>query len=504
MGASAIRLVVAEIGTDRSITVLEEASRGVLLGRDTFSTGGIRSSTAEAVLTALEGFRVILDGYGVGSVRAVATSAVREARNADMFLDRIRGRTGIEFDIINEAEESRLVYLAVRHALPNRGAFVGAWTLLVEVGGGSTSLMLLRRGEPYRSGVYGLGAIRMRQQLDLGRHGHDLQLSLLKRFIANVIEEIRVDIPLRRVSHVIGVGGDMRFAASQVVEQDREGHVRAIARDEFLAFCEQVERLDEEAIVERFRLPANDAQTLIPALAVYRSLLTETVARRVVVPDASLRAGVLLDLAAESGPVASEDFERQVLASAEGVGQKYRFDRAHGRHVAKLSARLFDDLRDEHGLGSRERLLLQVAGLLHDVGVYVSLRAHHKHSQYLLTSSQIFGLSDQETAVVSNIARYHRRALPQDTHLPYVALDRADRLAVDKLAALLRVANALDAEHLQKVTDVRLVRQGRTWVLELHGHGDLTMEQMAATARLDMFTDVYGRDVLIRRGGVIA
>ena len=125
----------------------------------------------------------------------------------------------------------------------------------------------------------------------------------------------------------------------------------------------------------------------------------------------------------------------------------------------ELADRLFDELRDEHGLGARERLLLQVAALLHDVGIYVSLRAHHKHSQYLLAASQIFGLSDEETAVVANIARYHRRALPQKTHLPYVALDREDRIIVNKLAAILRVANALDAEHLQKVRGLRLVRR---------------------------------------------
>jgi exopolyphosphatase/guanosine-5'-triphosphate,3'-diphosphate pyrophosphatase len=504
MGASAIRLVIAEIGADRSISVIEEASRGVLLGRDAFSSGGIKPQTADAALAALENFRTLIDSYGVAEVRAVATSAVREARNRDMFLDRIRGRTGIEFDIINEAEESRLVYLAVRDELGTHGAFVGAWTLLVEVGGGSTSLTLLRRGEPNRSGVYGLGAVRMRQQLDLGRHGHELQIGLLNRFIANVIEEIRLEIPLRKVTHVIALGGDIRFAASQILDQEAESRVREIPRDVFLGFCDRVERLDEEAIAERFRLPAIAAQTLVPALAVYRALLTETAARRLVVADASLRAGALLDLAASGGRLAADEFERQVLASAEALGQKYRFDRTHGRHVARLTAQLFDELRDEHGLGDRERLLVQVAGLLHDIGIYVGLRAHHKHSQYLIASSQIFGLSAEETAVVANIARYHRRAMPQNSHLPYIMLDRHDRLVVDKLAALLRLANALDAEHLEKVRDLRLIRQDKVWLLELEGTGDLTMEQMAASARADMFADVYGRQLLVRLTGVVA
>src|SRR5262245_8967341 len=258
MGASAIRLVVAEIDNKRNVRVIEEASRGVLLGRDTFSGGLIRSQTVDAALEALDGFREIMDGYGARDVRAVATSAVREARNADMFLDRIQGRTGIRFEIINEAEESRLVYMAVRHALRRHASLKSARTLLVEVGGGSTSLTLLRRGEPMRSGVYALGAVRLRQQLDLRRHTQELQVALLKRYIANVIEEIRLEIPLDRVSHVIAIGGDVRFVAAQLTgtEPEAEADVREISRDQFLAFCDEVERMDEDGLVDRFRLPA--------------------------------------------------------------------------------------------------------------------------------------------------------------------------------------------------------------------------------------------------------
>lgn len=502
MGASAIRLVVAEAAPGRPVRIIEEASRGVLLGRDTFSRGALRSQTVDAAIAALEGFREVMDGYGVGQVRAVATSAVREARNGDMFLDRIRGRTGIEFEIINEAEESRLMFLAVRDDLGRHAAFKGASTLLAEVGGGSTSLTLLRRGDPNRSGVYALGAVRIRQQLNLGRQSHELQVAMLKRYVANIIEEIRVEIPLRRITHVIAIGGDVRFAASQILEKEDEGQGRDIAREAFLAFCDEIERLDEESLVDRFRLPAVEAETLFPALFVYRTLLAETSAKRLIVSDVSLRDGALLDFADPGGLISARDFEQQVLASAEAVGQKYRFDRDHARHVATLATRLFDELIEEHGLGERERLLLKVAALLHDIGIYVSLRAHHKHSQYLLASSQIFGLSDEETAIVSNIARYHRRGMPQRSHLPYVALDREDRLIVNKLGAILRLANALDAEHLQKVDDVRLVRRDKLWILELQATGDIIMEQMAASARVDMFTETFGREVIVQPTGI--
>jgi exopolyphosphatase/guanosine-5'-triphosphate,3'-diphosphate pyrophosphatase len=496
MGASAIRMAVAELSPGKPPRIIEEATKGVLLGRDTFSSGAIRSETLDAAIGALEDFRRLMDTYDVDDVHAVATSAVREARNGDTFLDRIRSRTGLEFAVINEAEESRLVYLAVRDAIGAHASFRSARTLLAEVGGGSTSLTILRRGEPTRSGVYALGSIRLRQQLDLRRHGREVQLALIRRYVANVLDEIRVEIPLRTINHVLALGGDVRFVASQIAEGESD-RLREIPRERFLAFCEEMERFDEEALADRFRLPPVDSETLAPTLLIYRALLTETAAAAIVVSDASLRAGMLLDLSDPGGQLGAKEFE-QVLASADSLGEKYHFDHDHGHHVAKLATRLFDELRDEHDLSDRDRLLLQVAALLHDVGIYLSLRAHHKHSQYILAASQIFGLSAEETALVSNIARYHRRGLPQRTHVPYVALDRKDRLTVNKLAAILRVANALDAEHEQKVQDLRVIRRARAWVLELTGSGDLTMERLAATARADMFAETFGKPLEIQ------
>ena len=166
--------------------------------------------------------------------------------------------------------------------------------------------------------------------------------------------------------------------------------------------------------------------------------------------------------------------------------------------MAFLSGRLFDQLKAEHGLSGRERLLLEVAALLHDVGNYVSLRGHHKHTWYLLSVSEIFGVAQDDMGLVANVARYHRRALPQRSHLPYMALDRESRVVVNKLSAILRLANALDADHLQKVKDVRVVPEGDGWVLEADGAGDLTMERLASLARGDFLTEVFGRKLEFR------
>ena len=142
-----------------------------------------------------------------------------------------------------------------------------------------------------------------------------------------------------------------------------------------------------------------------------------------------------------------------------------------------------------------------MAALLHDIGAFVSLRGHHKHSQYILSVSEIFGLSREDMAVISNVARYHRRAAPNKSHLPFMALDSGARVLVNKLAAILRVANALDADHLQKVRDVRVVREDDDWVLEVEGAGDLTIERLAALARADLLTEVFGRKAGFREAG---
>src|SRR5262245_23336749 len=185
LGASAVRLVVAEVQPGSTPHLLEEASRGVLLGKDTFTHGRLGTATVEATLKALEGFRRIMDTYGVGRYRAVATSAVREAANRDSFLDRVRLRTGIEVEVIDGFEENRLSYIAVRERLRDHPALTTGDALLVEVGGGSADISFLRAGSPIRSGTYALGAIRMRQNLNAWQGSPEQASRLIRRHIHN-------------------------------------------------------------------------------------------------------------------------------------------------------------------------------------------------------------------------------------------------------------------------------------------------------------------------------
>jgi exopolyphosphatase/guanosine-5'-triphosphate,3'-diphosphate pyrophosphatase len=389
----------------------------------------------------------------------------------------------------------------VRHALEGDQTLAAADSLLVEVGGGSADLSFLRRGEPIYSGTYALGAIRMRQNLAAWHGSHEQRVRLFRRHVQNIVEDIRREIPLREARQFVALGGDARFAADETVGEAEGLRVRSVGRETFLEFCAATAALDDDQLQDRYRLPRARVESLAPALLVYRELLHETQASQVLVPEATLRAGLLLDMVRTEEGHGIEDFSRQVLASAAALGSKYRYDESHGRHVALLATRLFDELRSEHGLGQRDRLLLEVAALLHDIGAFISLRGHHKHGQYVLSAAEIFGLSSDDMAIISNVARYHRRATPNKSHLPYMALDSGARVVVNKLAAILRVANALDADHLQKVRDVKMLREDDQWVLEVDGGGDLTIERLAALARADLLTEVFGHRIAFRVAG---
>jgi exopolyphosphatase/guanosine-5'-triphosphate,3'-diphosphate pyrophosphatase len=498
VGASAIRLVIAQHAPGERPEVLEEASRSVLLGRDTFAVGRIGATTTDAAVRALSGFRRMMDDYGVSRIRAVATSAVREAANCDTFLDRVRVRTGIDIEVIDGSEESRLTYLAVRDGLGSHPALAASATLLVEVGGGSVDVTRLENGQPVQAGVFPLGAIRLRQRLGVWFGSHEQRIRLLTSQVDTTVGEIVTEVPAGDAQFVVALGSDMRFAAARLVE-NTDGAVVEVARDSFMEFAQEVAKHDEDDLVNRYRLSPVDAETLAPALLVYRAVIEATAAQTIVVPDVSLRDGLLVDLVGSSA--ADADFVPQVKASAMALAARYRVDTDHAKHVARLALQLFDNLAAEHALSARDRLLLEVAALLHDVGLFVSLRGHHKHTLYLLQASELFGLTRDDMQIIGNIARYHRRGLPQKSHPEFMRLDRDERVRVTKLAAILRLANALDAEHAQKISDVTLREEDGRWLIELRGSGDLTMERMAATSRTDLMADVFGKQVVVRGAG---
>ena len=210
-----------------------------------------------------------------------------------------------------------------------------------------------------------------------------------------------------------------------------------------------------------------------------------------------MQNGALLEMSRSNVP--DEDFKSQILSSAWETARKYRSDEAHVKHVMHLCGLLFAGMQDEHRLGPWHGVLLSVAAILHDTGMFISTRSHHKHSWYLIQNSELFGLSRRDVTIVALVARYHRRNTPKATHPEYAALNREDRTVVAKLAALLRVADALDRSQNQRITGFESRIEQDRFVIAVENVEDLTIEQLGVKSKGDMFEEVYGRSVVLER-----
>lgn len=500
VGANAVRMVIAEVFPDGQIELLERLQRAVRLGQDTFRRGRLGGQSMRAAVQVLREYRQLLDLYKVERVRAVATSAVREAGNADTFLDRVFMATRLNVEVIDTSEESRLTVSAVRKAVGDALGISHRATLIADVGGGSTLLTLLQDGEIATSQSLRLGSIRLQEMFSTSEEPPRRSAEMLRHHISNAVATFQNSLPLTGIESFVAVGGDARFAAREIGEPTESADLAVVRREAFDQLVERCECHTAEELSKRYGLPFGEAETLNPALLVYQVLLQKTQAEQMIVSHVSMRDGLLLELAREVTGKEDETLLKGVIHSATALAAKYHVDIHHAGNVAEVAVRLFDFLQADHGLGPRHRLLLRTAGLLHEVGGFVSSRAHHKHSEYLIANSEIFGLNRQEITLVSQIARYHRRSIPRSSHPAYMALVRELRVIVNKLAALLRVADALVRGHTRKTPELRLERQGDELVVLFPGTSDLLLEERVIETKGDLFEDIYGMKIRLEQG----
>jgi len=494
VGANALRMVVAEVFSDGRIEPLEQLQRAVRLGQDTFRRGRLGGESMRAAVQVLRDYRQVLDLYKVEQVRAVATTAVREASNGDTFLDRAFMATRLNIEVIDTSEESRLTVSAVRRVVGDALGVNQRQTLIADVGGGSTLLTLLENGEIVTAQSLRLGSIRLQEVFSTSEESPERSAHLLRLHIANVLATLQ-SVPLSEVDSFVAVGGDARFAAREIGEPTESADLTVIDPAAFDKLVSRCERYAPEQLSKRFGLPFAEAETLNPALLVYQSLLHQTQARQMIVSHVSMRDGLLLELAREVTGQEDEALLQGVIHSAIAVAEKYHVDLDHAENVAEVAVRLFDLFQPDHGLSPRHRLLLRVAALLHEVGGFVSSRAHHKHSEYLIANAEIFGLKRSEIALVAQIARYHRRSVPRPSHLAYMALQREMRVVVSKLAALLRVADALIRGHRRRAAEIQFQRQGDDLIVLLPRGRDVLLEQRAVENKGDLFEDIFGMKI---------
>jgi len=497
IGSTGIRLLVAEIFPDGRWHAVDRASKPVALGRDVFTTGEVSRESFLECISMLRNFREFLRGWLIddSDIHVIATSALRVARNRDIFLDRVKQETGLTLTIVDGTEENRLMYLAVRFALKNDWPlFWRANSMILEIGGGSTEIMLLRRGQMVAAHSLKLGTILVDQAARIGTPQG--QERFISEHIRNTSGFLSSELDLAHVRTFVIVGFDASVAAAHVGKTLND-NCWIIERDAFTDFVKKVQDYTDEECMEQLQLPFWEAKTFIPGITINKLLLDRTGAAQVVVPRISIREGLLIDLAQGVDPALQEDFYSQIFASAVNLGRKYHIDESHCRHVATLCMSLFDALIQEHGMNRRERMMLEIAAMVHDIGMYIKASAHNLHGQYIVANSEIFGLRREEIDIIGNVIRYHRGAPPSRSDIDYIALQREERILVLKMVSILRVADALDRGHSQQVKLKAIEKKGEILVLNTDSTIDLSMELIGLEEKSGLFQDVFGYKVVL-------
>ncbi len=500
IGSSAFSMVVAEVDAKAEVRYLENLQKPVRFGKDVFTTGRLSNEAIREGIDILKNFKTVIGGYEVKTTQAIATSAVRDAENRDNFIDQVFVRTGIDIEIIEGPEENRLELIAVEYALKDKVDLEKKKALIVEVSSGTTEMIILNQGQFELTRTLSMGSIRLPESATTGKTKVADVQSILKRSIHGVAKNAANEFSLEQIDTFIALGGDMRFAARHIAGESQEKFA-VFENKAFSKFMNAVAKLSAEEIVDQYGIPYADAEALYPALLFYANFLSETKAESVIVPMVTIRDGLLIELAQMFSGYKRTDVSRQVVNSARHLGKKYDYSEAHALCVASLSLKLFDLLKEDHGLSSKERLLLEVSAILHDIGMYISVSGHHKHSSYLVDAADIFGIRKADKNIISNVVRYHRRVTPQPTHVSYMSLPRADRAVTSKLAAILRVADSLDRSHQQKIRALTLERTGNAYNLWVEEEvGDISIERDGLLKKGDMFTDVFGAPILLKQG----
>jgi exopolyphosphatase / guanosine-5'-triphosphate,3'-diphosphate pyrophosphatase len=510
IGTNSVHMVVARVQAEGGLEILEREKEMVRLGR---SGGDMKELAPDAIdrgVATLRRFRGVADAHGA-EVAAVATSAVREAENRRVFLDRALEEAGVDVDVISGFEEARLIHLGVLQALP----LFDERVLLCDIGGGSTEVLLGRAGEVLASRSFRLGAIRLTERFLSERPDGSVSARQLGRCRSHARATVApFALQVARTGHDTAVGSSgtigavvaMAVAARGDAGEPRSLNAQRVSAAEIAGAVERLASAGGTA--ERAEIPGVDARRadiILGGAVILEQFVEAFGVSELVFSDNALREGVLLDAARRRAGATLHHLRDLRRRSVEHLMELTDEHPDHSREIARLALRLFDELQPLLPLDDSARELLEAGALLCNVGTFISHSGHHKHSYYVIRNSEhLSGFTDREIELVAQVARYHRKSAPKRKHPEFDALRADDRELVTALAAVLRVAIGLDRSHARNVADVAVVEEdGGAVGIELVPARlgvSVELEAHSAELRLGLLESVLGRPVRISAG----
>jgi exopolyphosphatase/guanosine-5'-triphosphate,3'-diphosphate pyrophosphatase len=507
IGTNSVHGVVARITATEGgprIEVLDREKEVVRLGE---SAGDMRELSGEAIdraVAALDRFRQVAAVHEA-PITAVATSAVREAENRDTFIARAWAEAGVSVEVISGVEEARLIHLGVLQSVP----VFERRLLLCDIGGGSTELLVGQRGETLAARSLKLGAIRLTRRFFDGDRVEPGAVDACRRFVRGTLAPFAKEVRHLDVEVAVGSSGTIESVAEMATTAATGTRPRSVRNlrlgrgDVGQVVTALVEAPTNAARAELPGLDPTRADIMLAGAVLLEQVFEALGVEEMLISDHALREGVLLDAWRRRHGGSLHHLSVLRRRSVVDLAALMDDEPDHSAQVARLALRLFDATAGRHGLGDEAREVLEAAALLCNVGLFLSHAQHHKHSYYVIrTTDRLAGFTDHEVERIALVARYHRKSEPKAKHPEFASLDAGDQQLVRCLAGLLRVAIGLDRSHALAVDDVEVVDAGTELVVEILPAvgADVGLELYAATTRTDLLEEALGVPVRVRQG----
>ena len=499
IGSNSIRMLAAEVVGSSPFKTLASSRQVTRLGESVFRTGRVSQGAMDLCSNVLTQMAAEYRATGVVGVRAVGTSALRDASNRDEFLKRASAALETPVEVISGQEEARLIHLGVQRLWPHPTQRV----LILDIGGGSAELILSEHGRMTQAFSKQLGAVRLREVFLKSDPPDPRELHRLEGYIQErIVDAVRRfgPAPYDRAIATSATAAAVVCAVNRVprAKRDTADRLRATLA-QVREFYREVTTRDVEG---RRKIPGigpRRAEIIIPGVAMLLEALREFHLPKLYYSSAGLRDGIIADLAARGVGREFSQLDSEQRRLMVQMTRRYGVPLPHARKVSALAHTLFDSLQSLHGLAPSYGKVLEAASYLHDIGHFISDTRHHRHSFYLVANSDMPGFTERERRLIANLCRYHRKSTPDVTHSQFQALDPEAKRAVTLLIPLLRLADALDRSNEQRVEWLECQIRSADVVLRLRSAQDVDLEQWAAERIADVFRSAYGRQLTIAK-----
>lgn len=498
VGSQEISLKIYEISSKIGIRQIDYVTQYLDISKVAYVHGKISVEQIDAICAALIKFKEKLAEYNVKEVECKATSAIRRVKNRELVVHQIKLRTGFDLQVPSNSEMRLLMYkgIALKGEFNN---IIQKNTAILDIGANTVQISLYDKNVLNVTQNIRIGALQTQNALSSVEKSSLEYASIMEEYINYEINTFRtIYLKDKAIKNVIVIG-DSSLIWSKIAP---ELNITEYLTSEQVDYIyKKLRRATSKQLAIEYGISYEASRLLIPSIIMYKIFLNQSKAEMIWMTKTNLCDGMAVDYAEKSGKMKPlHDFDQDIVAAAKNMAKRYRYNKNHTAFVTEVALSIFDHMKKFHGLGKRERLLLELACYLHECGKFVNMDEPGVNGYQLIMSTEIIGLSHKERRLLALIVYHNTIELPayEEMH----AHEAEEYLLVAKLAAILRLANGLDRSHTQKLAGCTVVRKGQELVISSASEQDVTLEASLLKNKADFFEEIYGvKPVLKQKRG---